>query len=82
MISPIRNPKYTPAEARLGLERYFAYYDHLRRHRSLGRRTPAEVYGLALSASDQKGLATPSRTGIIKTGDGRSIAASAAVAPA
>jgi len=71
----------TPAEARLGLERYFAYYDHLRRHRSLGRRTPAEVYGLAISSSDQKVLATPTRTGIFKTGDGRSIAASAAVAP-
>ncbi|NIA21638.1 MAG: transposase [Anaerolineaceae bacterium] len=51
----------TPAEARLGLARYFAYYDHLRRHRSLGRRTPAEVYGLALSTSDQKLLARPSR---------------------
>ncbi len=71
----------TPAEARLGLERYFAYYDHLRRHRSLGRRTPAEVYGLALSTSDQKVLVTPARTGIFETGDGRSVAASAAVAP-
>ena len=71
----------TPAEARLGLERYFAYYNHLRRHRSLGRRTPAEVYGLALSTSDQKVLATPARTGIFETGDGRSVAASAAVAP-
>ena len=37
----------TPAKARLGLGRYFGYYNHLRRHRSLGRRTPASVYGLA-----------------------------------
>ena len=71
----------TPAEARLGLGRYFAYYNHLRRHRSLGRRTPGSVYGLDVSAADKKTLARPSRTGIIKTGDGRSVAAHAAVAP-
>ena len=81
----------TPAEARLGLERYFGYYDHLRRHRSLGRRTPAEVYGLAISASDQKLLVTPSRNDRIEIpaladasaggGEGCSIAAMAAVAP-
>jgi putative transposase len=28
-----------PTEARFGLSRYFDYYNHLRRHRSLGRRT-------------------------------------------
>jgi len=72
----------TPAEARLGLERYFAYYNHLRRHRSLGRRTPASVYGLVTSAADEKVLVTPSRTGILETGDGCSVAAIAAVAPA
>ena len=72
----------TPAEARLGLGRYFAYYNHLRRHRSLGRRTPAGVYGLAASLSDQKVLVTPARTDILETGDGRSVAACAAVAPA
>ena len=72
----------TPAEARLGLDRYFAYYNHLRRHRSLGRRTPASVYGLTASASDQKILARPTRRGIIETGDGCSVAARAAVAPA
>ncbi|MFW6132895.1 MAG: integrase core domain-containing protein [Planctomycetota bacterium] len=33
----------TPGEARLGLGRYFGYYNHLRRHSSLGRRTPASV---------------------------------------
>ncbi len=48
----------TPAEARLGLGRYFAYYNHLRRHRSLGRRTPAVVYE---SAMDRNILATLSR---------------------
>ena len=71
----------TPAEARLGLARYFAYYNHLRRHRSLRRRTPASVYGLEASASVQKVLVTPARTGIFKTGGGRSVAGCAAVAP-
>ena len=71
----------TPAEARIGLGRYFAYYDHLRRHRSLGRRTPASVYGLEASASIQKVLVTPARTGILETGGGCSVAANAAVAP-
>ena len=72
----------TPAEARLGFERYFAYYNHLRRHRSLGRRTPASVYGLVASAADEKVLVTPARTGILETGGGCSVAAIAAVAPA
>ncbi len=36
-----------PAEARFGLERYFEYYNRRRRHRSLGRKTPAAVYDLA-----------------------------------
>jgi len=78
----------TPAEARLGLERYFAYYNHLRRHRSLGRRTPADVYGLAASGwdlpgagGDQKALVLEGRRDRIETGDGRSIAGIAAVAP-
>jgi putative transposase len=72
----------TPAEARIGLGRYFAYYDHLRRHRSLGRRTPASVYGLALSAMDQKALALATRRDrLIETGGGCSVAANAAVAP-
>jgi putative transposase len=37
----------TPAEARFGLRRYFDQYNHRRRHRSLDRKTPAAVYGLA-----------------------------------
>ncbi len=36
-----------PAQARFGLRRYFEYYNHRRRHRSLDRQTPAAVYGLA-----------------------------------
>jgi len=83
----------TPAEARLGLGRYFGYYNHLRRHRSLGHRTPASVYGLPASAADAKNLANPAsacgervlvnpaNAGIIGTGSGRSAAAHAAVAP-
>ncbi|MDZ7815921.1 MAG: integrase core domain-containing protein [Planctomycetota bacterium] len=35
----------TMSECRAGMERYFAYYNHTRRHSSLGRRTPATVYG-------------------------------------
>jgi putative transposase len=82
----------TPAEARLGLGRYFAYYNYLRRHRSLDRRTPASVYGLPASISDQKVLAVPARRDRIETvalavagvvGDaGRSCVAHVADAPA
>ena len=36
-----------PVEARFGLRRYFEYYNRRRRHRSLGCKTPAAVYGLA-----------------------------------
>jgi len=71
----------TPAEARLGLGRYFGYYNHLRRHRSLGRRTPGSVYGLAASGMDRNLLATPARTDMFETGGGCSVAAVAAVAP-
>jgi len=40
----------TPAEGRLGLGRYFGFYNHERPHQSLAYRTPAEVYGLAAAA--------------------------------
>ena len=78
----------TPAEARLGLARYFWYYNHLRRHSSLGRRTPASVYGLEAPGTDlpacqasQNVLVKSARRDIIKTGGGRSAATCAAVAP-
>ncbi len=71
----------TPAEARLGLRRYFAYYNHLRRHRSLGRKTPASVYGLVMSAADGRFLDRQAVGSIIETCGGSSVAASAAVAP-
>ena len=71
----------TPAEGRLGLDRYFPYYNHQRRHRSLGRRTPASVYGLPVSALDRKALVSPATEGIIETGVGCSVAAFAAAAP-
>jgi putative transposase len=71
----------TPAEARLGLGRYFRYYNHQRRHRSLDRRTPASVYGLAEPATVQRALVRLVRSNIIETGGGRSVAANAAVAP-
>lgn len=56
-----------PAEARFGLRRYFAYYNQRRRHRSLNRRTPAVVYGLVKKKDFD----------IMKTGSGRSAAATA-----
>jgi len=34
----------TPREARVGLARYLAYYNHERPHQALSYRTPAEVY--------------------------------------
>ena len=71
----------TPAEARLGLGRYFGYYNHRRRHRSLGRRTPAMVYGLEALGLSEQILVQPTRSDRIETGDGRSVAAIAAVAP-
>lgn len=39
----------TPAEARLGLGRYFLFYNHQRLHQALDYRTPAAVYGLPAS---------------------------------
>jgi len=44
----------TVAEARLGLGRYFDFYDQQRPHQSLDYRTPAEVYGAcpAMGAGD------------------------------
>ena len=60
----------TPAQARWGLRRYFDYYNHRRRHSSLGNRTPGQVYGLAKDGKCNK----------IRTGDGRSVAANAAAA--
>ena len=72
---------HTPAEARLGLGRFVGYYNHRRRHRSLGRRTPASVYGLAEPGSGGKHLVQPARRDRIETGGGCSLAARAAVAP-
>lgn len=37
----------TPQEARQGLTRYLAFYNHERPHQALDDRTPAEVYGAA-----------------------------------
>lgn len=78
----------TPAEARPGLGRYFAYYNHGRRHRSLNRRTPASVYGLTVSSAIRTPIATPAMVldgrptdGMIETGNGRSVATNVAVAP-
>lgn len=56
-----------PAAARFGLRRYFAYYNHRRRHQSLGRKTPAAVYGLAKGSDFDR----------IMTDGGRSAVASA-----
>jgi len=50
-------------EARAGLERYFGYYNDQRRHRSLGKRTPAAVYGEATSTPVYPSL--PMSTGAV-----------------
>ena len=78
----------TPAEARLGLKRYFMYYNHRRRHRSLNRQTPAKVYGLTAPRVIETSTATLSAVldgcstnDMIKTGNGWSVATQAAVAP-
>jgi len=60
----------TPAQARWGLRCYFDYYNHQRRHSSLGRRTPGQMYGLAKDGKCNK----------IPIGDGWSVAANAAAA--
>jgi len=37
----------TPAEARLGLNRYFWFYNHRRRHSSLDNNTPGRIRATA-----------------------------------
>jgi len=54
----------TPAEGRLGLGRYFGFYNHQRPHQSLGYRTPAEVYGLVAAAKEAAGPVGGARTGV------------------
>jgi putative transposase len=38
------NDYASPHEARAGLSRYLAFYNHERPHQALAYRTPAEVY--------------------------------------
>ena len=67
-----------PAAARFGLRRYLAYYNHRRRHRSLGRKTPAAVYGLTKEEKFNKiTLAAGSDFDRIGTDGGRSAVAMA-----
>jgi putative transposase len=54
----------TPAEARLGLGRYFGFYNHERLHQALGYRTPAEVYGLAAAAKEAAGPVGGAASGV------------------
>lgn len=53
-----------PAQARFGLRRYFAYYNHRRRHQSLGRQTPAAVYGLAKETEMDKMIPDGGRSAV------------------
>ena len=64
----------TPAEAHLKLARYFVYYNHQRRHRSLGRRTPASVYGLPVTEFDQPYLVRRKKSDILEPSGGCSAA--------
>jgi putative transposase len=54
----------TPAEARLGLGRYFTFYNQQRPHQALDHRTPAEVYGLP-PAPDPFGVIPEPQAGIM-----------------
>jgi putative transposase len=46
----------TPRDARMGLSRYLAFYNHVRPHPALNYRTPAEVYaGTQAESSSQAG---------------------------
>lgn len=47
------------AEARTGLARYVRYYNHQRRHTSLGKRTPEAVYRESASNPSLSGLSIP-----------------------
>ena len=47
------------AEARAGLERYLGYYNHQRRHTSLSKQTPAEVYAQVTSNPLRPDLRVP-----------------------
>ena len=49
----------TVAEARLGLGRYFGFYNDQRPHQSLDYRTPAEVYGAVGIAVPRRQAASP-----------------------
>jgi putative transposase len=52
----------TPAEARLGLGRYFPFYNFQRLHQALDYRTPAEVYGIdGCGAVHADGADTPGK---------------------
>jgi len=54
------NDYNTPAEARLGLGRYFPFYNFQRLHQALDYRTPAEVYGIdGRGAVNADGADTP-----------------------
>jgi len=71
----------TASECRNGLEKYFAYYNHQRRHSSLCRKTPADVYGKDPGFVEMRLLAESNDRLRIRTGAGRS-SASVASAPA
>ena len=58
------------AQARFSLGRFFEFYNHQRRHQSLGRKTPASIYGLEKKSC----------IGMIKT-DSRRSAVKIALAP-
>ncbi len=47
----------SPREARQGLRRYLAFYNHERPHQALGYRTPAEVYHAAPASGPPRGAA-------------------------
>lgn len=47
----------TPLEARRGIGRWFAFYNHRRPHQAQGYRTPAEAYGIINGSGSGNGSA-------------------------
>jgi putative transposase len=71
------NAYVSPREARAGLSRYLAFYNHERPHQALGYRTPAEVYlhtnvPASSTQSTQRHSMAPETSGATEGSEGKS----------